>query len=367
MTQLLTLALAATLLLVACEGESGPVDAGRGDAGRAHLGPQVELDALPYARLSQYRFFRAELRTLTPVDALVPFEPVSPLWSDHAEKQRLLYVPKGEQLGFAAEGDWTFPTGTVAIKSFFFPADMRDPDGPFDPIETRLLVRGAEGFEAYVYLWNEQRTDAELLLPGRRVSVEYIDEDGEPVSQPYQVPNQNQCGNCHDRDDEMYLLGVNARQLAVGPGDSTSALERFADEGLLDIEPPPVAELAPLEDPRGDGALDGRARAWLEANCAHCHRSGGGGGRSGLVLLASEREPVRYGVCKAPVAAGPAAGGFSYDVVPGDPDRSIFVHRMESDDPEIRMPELPVLSADPFGNRLVREWIQQLTPAGCDE
>ena len=35
-------------------------------------------------------------------------------------------------------------------------------------------------------------------------------------------------------------------------------------------------------------------------------------------------------------------------------------------DPEIRMPEVPVLSADPFGNQLVRKWIGQLEPAGCE-
>lgn len=351
------------LALAGCD-DGGARSGGR-DAAVAPGGPRVELDALPYARLSQYGFFRGELRSLTPVRELVPFEPVSPLWSDHAAKQRLLYLPAGEQIGFDAEDDWDLPVGAVAIKSFFFPTDQRDPDGPFEPIETRLLVRTPDGFEPYVYLWNEARGDAELLLPGRRVTVSYVNVEGDEVSHPYQVPNQNQCGNCHDRDDVARLLGVNARQLARAPSGGAGALQRFADAGLLDAEPPPIDALWALEDPAGDGPLDARARAWLEANCAHCHQPGGGGGRSGLVLLASEREPVRYGVCKAPVAAGPAAGGLQYDVLPGDPERSLFVRRMESDDPEIRMPELPVLSADPFGTALVREWIAAMAKVDC--
>jgi uncharacterized repeat protein (TIGR03806 family) len=359
----LALGLSTVSTFAACAGDDGDAP----DAGSPELTLRVDLEALPYDRLSEYGFFRGALRELAPATELQPFEPVSPLWSDHAAKQRLLFVPDGEQLGFAADDDWDVPVGSVAIKSFFFPDDARDPDGPFDPIETRLLVRTAVGFDAYVYLWNDERSDAELLLPGRRVSVEYVDARGERVSHPYQVPNQNQCGSCHERDDVMRLLGVNTRQLARAPREGEpSALQRLSKARLVDAGPTDAGDLGALEPPAGDGPLDARARSWLEANCAHCHQPGGGGGRSGLVLLASERERVRYGVCKAPVAAGPGAGGLEYDIVPGDPERSIFVHRMESSDPEIRMPELPVLSPDPFGTALVREWIAAMEPRGCE-
>lgn len=327
-------------------------------------GVSVELARVPYPMLSDYGFFEGDARDLVPAVELVPFAPVSPLWSDGAYKERLLYVPEGETIGFDENDDWTFPVGTVAVKSFLFPRDLRDPEGTLDPVETRLLVREKGGFKGYVYLWNDARTDAKLLLPGKRLTIESTDQDGKPATQRYQVPNQNQCKNCHARDDVLYLLGVHTRQLNHEV-DGDNQLDVLADAGLFARDLPSRDELPALADPSGDAPLDDRARAWLEANCAHCHRPGGGGGRSGLTLLASEDEPRAFGVCKSPVAAGAGSGGLQADIVPGNPDESIAVFRMESDDPEIRMPELPVLTADPFGTQLVRDWIAAMTPEGC--
>lgn len=45
-------------------------------------------------------------------------------------------------------------------------------------------------------------------------------------------------------------------------------------------------------------------------------------------------------MCKAPVAAGTGSGGRRYGIVPGQPVASIMVFRLESTEPEIRMPEL---------------------------
>jgi uncharacterized repeat protein (TIGR03806 family) len=342
----------ACLALTACAGDA------------ATTGVRVDVTETPYSWLSDYGLFEGAPRDLVPAPELWPFEPVSALWSDRALKRRQLYVPEGETIGFDDSDDWNFPVGTVAVKTFLFPRDWRKPDHELDPIETRLLVREARGFQGYVYLWNEERTDAALLLPGKRLTIEYLDEDGQPAEQKYQVPNQNQCDNCHARDDEMFLLGVHTRQLNHEIAGE-SPLDAFADAGLFAHALPARDELPALADPRGKAPLDERARAWLEANCAHCHRPGGGGGRSGLVLLASEDEPRAYGVCKAPVAAGTGSGGLSHDIVPGRPDESIAVFRMESDDPEVRMPELPVLTADPFGTKLVRDWIAAMTPEGC--
>ena len=51
-------------------------------------------------------------------------------------------------------------------------------------------------------------------------------------------------------------------------------------------------------------AIDARARAYLHANCSHCHRPGGGGGPSGLSFVAWDDDPAVYGVRKIPAAAG---------------------------------------------------------------
>jgi hypothetical protein len=65
-------------------------------------------------------------------------------------------------------------------------------------------------------------------------------------------------------------------------------------------------------------------------------------------------------VWKAPVAAGHGSGGHMYDIVPGKPDESIFVYRLESQDPSIMMPNVGRrLVFEPAVN-LVREWIQNM-------
>jgi len=72
-------------------------------------------------------------------------------------------------------------------------------------------------------------------------------------------------------------------------------------------------------------------------------------------------------VCKGSVAAGQGAGGRSYDVQPGEPDESIIVYRMESTDPEVKMPELPNRLPHAAGVALVREWIASMPPRACRE
>ena len=49
-----------------------------------------------------------------------------------------------------------------------------------------------------------------------------------------------------------------------------------------------------------------------------------------------------------------------YDIVPGQPDQSILVYRIESRDPGEMMPELGRRMVHREGVQLVREWIQTL-------
>jgi hypothetical protein len=65
-------------------------------------------------------------------------------------------------------------------------------------------------------------------------------------------------------------------------------------------------------------------------------------------------------VCKAPVAAGGGTGGRLFDIVPGKPDESILVYRMETTDPAGRMPELGRATTHTEGVDVVSEWIATL-------
>lgn len=324
--------------------------------------------------LSSYHLFKGELRNLQPADGVIPYVPVSPLFSDFARKERFIALPPGESIDFnGGEELWNFPEGTIIVKNFFFDLDRRDPDeGDFLIIETRLLVWEGGEWESRDYVWNEEQTEAELFKIGKRITLEFTDENGEQAEQVYEIPSTDHCKSCHERDDEQQLLGLvtpQANMLIERDGTMVNQLEWLADEGLFGDEGlGDVAQYDAMVDPADESqTLDDRARAYLHANCAHCHRPGGGAGVSGLRLSWWAEEGVNLGICKLPAAAGGGTGGREYDIVPGHPEKSIAIFRMESSDPDIKMPELPNRVINDEGVQLIRDWITELPPAECSD
>jgi hypothetical protein len=70
--------------------------------------------------------------------------------------------------------------------------------------------------------------------------------------------------------------------------------------------------------------------------------------------------PAKFGVNKIPVAAGHGSGGRSFDIVPGKPDESILLYRIESEDPGIAMPSVGKSLVPVEAAALIRAWIEQL-------
>ena len=73
------------------------------------------------------------------------------------------------------------------------------------------------------------------------------------------------------------------------------------------------------------------------------------------------------GIWKTPIAAGRGGGGRSYDVVPGMPEASILMYRIESTEPGVMMPELARRLVDREGVALVREWIASMHDSRADQ
>jgi uncharacterized repeat protein (TIGR03806 family) len=338
------------------------------DSGGGPTAPVLDLDLYPLPSLSDYRFFTGELDAQNPNDGVIPYTVNAPLWADHAEKGRFLVLPEGGKISWTEQDEWGFPTGTVFIKTFYFDRD-RGPAEDLQIVETRLLVLGAQGdWDSHIYLWNDDQTEATHLKAGADVILSFVDEAGQPGEQLYLVPDQNTCESCHFRDDERVILGPTTAQLNTTweiDGRVVNQIDWLREEGLFASDVPPAADLVAYPAPDGAAELDPRARAYLHGNCAHCHRPGGGGGSSGLKFTYDVEDPAQYGVCKVPAAAGPGAGGRRYSIVPGDPDASIVPFRMASENPEIKMPELPSLVPDDFGVRLVSEWIAAMEPIDC--
>ncbi len=58
-----------------------------------------------------------------------------------------------------------------------------------------------------------------------------------------------------------------------------------------------------------------------------------------------------------PMAAGRGSGGARFAIRPGDPDASILVHRMQSSEPGVMMPQFGRALVHDEGVALVRAWI----------
>lgn len=287
--------------------------------------------------LSDYRFF-ADMEAQQPIPRVWPYRLNMPLYSDGAEKLRFVYIPWGQESVADGEGLLQFPVGSALIKTFAFGegAERR-------LIETRVLLHRADGWVALPYRWNDEQTDAALVLAGGRL--ELTTPAGEAIS--YRIPNKNQCKECHGLEGAVTPIGPKARNLGI---------EWLAAMGLA----PAGADTMPLWEERDSADVALAARAYLDVNCAHCHRPGAAASNSGLDLRWEQDDPVKLGVLKRPVAAGRGSGGLEFDILPGHPEKSIITYRMGSKEAGVAMPELGKSTVHPEGLALVERWIREM-------
>lgn len=318
--------------------------------------------APPKMKLSEYGFFTGNLADLKPAGHVLPYEVNAPLFSDYAEKARFIALPEGGMLTYHERGAFGFPVGSVIIKNFYYPLDATRPEKGRRILETRLLLREEKGWKALEYLWNTEQTDAILEVAGATFPVTWTDEKGKIQKIDYTAPNVNQCKGCHSYDGQFVPLGITARQLNRGTADENQLLQ-WQKAGRLELpagfDPAAAPRLSDYRHP-DNSTLNDRARAYLDANCGHCHHAHGPAATSGMFLDIFEQEPERLGINKTPVAAGRGSGNRKFGIVPGKPNESILVYRMEHDDPGIRMPELGRQLKHEEGVELIKKWIREM-------
>ena len=301
----------------------------------------IQGDSLP-RNLADFGFF-LDSAGRDPDRRLIPYELNTPLFSDGADKLRFIYVPEGAEITAHGDGLLQFPVGTALIKTFAFGQGEEQ-----RYIETRVLLRRDDGWIALPYRWNEEQTEARLAVAGARVPI--TTPAGEEIS--YRIPNKNQCKSCHSVDGEVIPIGPKARNL------SPDLLATLVEHGAL-AEAPEVARAMPRWGDASAGT-DALARAYLDVNCAHCHMPGGGASNSGLDLTWEQQDGFALGIEKPPVAAGRGAGGLLVSIAPGEPEKSILVHRMNSVEPGVAMPELGRSTIDEEAVALMRGWIEEM-------
>ncbi len=262
------------------------------------------------------------------------YELRTPLFSDYAEKHREVLLPAGgSKARFNEFAVYDFPVGTVIAKTFSYAGRK---------IETRILYHdpSAKAWVGLPYVWAADQSDATFEVAPDPVVLEHAGERFE-----YNIPNSNQCKNCHENAGAMKPIGPKSRHLDAA---ATLALTGVAGQ-------PPM----PLD------TLDNRARAYLDINCAHCHNPRGPANTSGLDLSYGQTDMAKLGVCKTPVAAGQGSGTFRFSIVPGRPGESILAYRMQSTAPKVQMPELGRSLVHREGLALIRDWIAGMK-GGCE-
>ena len=329
------------------------------------LGSKAYLNMPPRAvgafppLLSQTGAF-SDTPSLTPAPGLIPYDLIVPFWSDGASKLRWMSPPDGQKIKFRATGEWTFPKGTVFVKTFELPVDDAHPEKK-RRLETRLLVLDADGgVYGATYKWRPDNRDADLLATNLSEAIE-IKTAGGIRTQTWYYPSRQDCVTCHTANAGL-VMGVKARQLnrdfAYPSGKVENELRAWRGLGLFDPAPSDeeiaaAPKLAAASDTTR--SLQDRARSYLDANCAQCHRPGG----TVAYFDARYDTPLpAQNLIDGPILIDEGVDNARV-IAPRDIWRSLIFMRADSVD-AIKMPPLAHNSVDAAGMAILRQWIEAM-------
>ncbi|HZL79661.1 MAG TPA: chitobiase/beta-hexosaminidase C-terminal domain-containing protein [Candidatus Limnocylindrales bacterium] len=328
-------------------------------AARAYLQMPERADGAFPRLLSQTGAFK-DTSHLVPGDALIPYDLIVPFWSDGAMKSRWISVPDSQKIKFAPTGEWIFPCGTVFVKTFELATNEANPNLT-RRLETRLLVCDANGgVYGVTYKWRADNSDADLLDTNLTEAILIQTATG-MSTQSWYYPGRPDCLTCHTAN-AGFVLGVKSRQLnrdfTFPSGVTGNELRAWNHAGLFETkldeaQLEKISRLARADDPTR--SLADRARSYLDANCANCHRPNGTVGYF----------DARY---DTPLAQQNLIGGRvlideridnPHIIAPNDRWRSILFMRANTTEP-FKMPPLARNTIDERGMALLRQWIESL-------
>ncbi len=351
---------------------------------------RLELNASTQAtnfprRLSETGIFQSTAEhKLHP--GMIAYAVNSPLWSDGAAKERFIGLPGDSKIGFKANGSWDFPDGTVLVKTFSLPLAQTTSALKQGRIETRLMVRQDGQWFGYSYAWNAEQTDAMLVeSAGKHDEFILAGNNGTQSKQAWYFPSRSDCMVCHSRaanfvlglsvlqmnrnvshgNQEVsqlaYLQRLGVFELAVSANKASSGQATRATENHEFELPAAVAQMPRLPDPTDESSpLELRARAYLHANCAHCHINAGGGNSQIDLAFGTTLDKTKL------VDERPLHDHFGIEearlLAPGHPQRSLLLKRLEVRG-RGQMPPLASSMIDPHGVQLLREWIATMEPS----
>lgn len=277
---------------------------------------------------------------------MIPFDVNAALWSDGATKKRWLALPDSTAIDVDSDGDFQFPAGSVLRKNFYLSDQI---------IETRLLAYHTDGdWAGYSYQWDDTQSDATLVTAGAEKMF---------GTQQWIYPSGADCMRCHSpvagRSLGPEIAQLN-RDFSFESGKTANQLFTYASIDLLGAalsETP--AQLPKMATPAETTAsLAARARAYLHANCSHCHRPDGPG--RGSADFRYDVSLALAGMCNADPVAGDLGVTGAKLVVPGNSALSLVSLRMHAVS-SARMPPLASSLVDASGTELIDAWINSLS------
>jgi hypothetical protein len=159
-----------------------------------------------------------------------------------------------------------------------------------------------------------------------------------------------------------YVLGLTTQQMNKDHdygGVIANQLATLAHLGVfkepLSKPPQELPQLGDYRDP--SQSLHLRARAYLHANCAHCHRVWGGGNADFELHASVPLGDLR--VLNTPAGQGSFGLQEARILVAGEPDQSLILHRMQLTTLG-RMPHIASRAVDQSAVEMLRTWISSL-------
>lgn len=328
--------------------------------------PPADLNA-PALRLSQTGCVDPN-DPRKPAPGLIPYDVASPLWSDGAAKQRFIALPEGDKIRVKdcrerpedclpaseggtpeSDGKLDVPVGTVLVKNFAFGNS---------PLETRLFIRFADQWVGYSYQWRDDGSDADLVEDVFGGKSQTIRNDS-GREQMWTFPSREMCTECHTRGAGG-SLGLEMRQFNIDytypSGVRSNQLETLEHIGVFE-KPLMRPFMQTYPDPaNAQASIDQRARSYLHANCANCHRPQG---NFDAIDLRFDSELSTTDLCNTQPTRGSLGIDDAVRLSPGKPELSLLSLRMRATN-EDRMPRVATSMVDEDGATLVEQWIRSI-------
>jgi putative heme-binding domain-containing protein len=301
-------------------------------------------------KLSETGLF-ADVKLQSPAAGVHEFSVTEPMWQDGLGANRFIALPGETKVeasidrkpdGSVKSSKVVWPKGAVLTKTLRTPNKL---------IETQILHFDGETWNGYSYRWNDAQTDAEL------VGVNGAENE---VSIPGATPIQHrfharaECARCHT-PWTGFALGFQPQQLSQI--SSQPARESALGLGLVNEAFFETSDSRTISSHDSKADLELRARSWLHANCAHCHRQHGGGSvaiKVNIELPLAETELIGEKPLRGEMGIGEARL-----IAPGAPWRSALLARIARTGAG-RMPIIGSHEVDDHGFDLLWQWIEDL-------